>query len=153
MSTGHSDLKSGFSQLEATLQEYFGKKAPALPSAWKEIIVKFSPYVMLIILVISLPALLALLGVGSMLLPFSYVGGLGAGYQYTLSLVSSVITIVLSALAIPGLFKRQIGAWRLLFYSTLLQMVINLVTLNLGGFIIGGAISLYILFQVKELYK
>ncbi|KKU12762.1 MAG: Chromate transporter, partial [Parcubacteria group bacterium GW2011_GWC2_45_7] len=55
-------------------------------------------------------------------------------------------------LAIPGLFKRQEKAWKLLYYATLLGGLQNIVTMQIGG-LIGTLVSLYLLFQVKGYYK
>jgi predicted membrane protein len=60
--------------------------------------------------------------------------------------------IVLQLMAIPGLFKRQEKAWRLMFYSSVLSLVQQLFSFNLGGMVIGAIISFYFLFQVKSKY-
>ena len=74
------------------------------------------------------------------------------GFSYTLGLVFSLGQIILELFAIPGLFKRQAKAWRLMFYSSLIYLVGQLISFNLGSVILGGAISFYFLFQVKSKY-
>lgn len=69
------DMKSYLSGLENVCEEYLVKKAPALPEGAKEAIVKFGPWIALILLVLSAPVLLGLLGLGTVLMPFSYLGG------------------------------------------------------------------------------
>jgi hypothetical protein len=140
----------GITQLETTLEGVFVKKLPALPANVKEIIVKFSPWIALVGLVMTLPTLLAALGLTGMM-----SGYLGYGYRfgYSISWWISIASMVLMAIALPGLFKRKMSAWKLMFYSSLVMAVYNLITMNLGSLIIGTGISLYILFQVKSYYK
>lgn len=144
---------SPLTQLEETLDLYFGKKAPALPTAWKEVIVKFAPWLTLFFLILSLPALLAVFGIGALLSPFSFLGGANGGVTYLVSMVLLAVSVVLEALAVPGLFKRSKSGWKFIFYSTLVSLLSNVVSFNLGGIVIGGLISFYILFQIKSYYK
>lgn len=148
-----ADLKTNMNQLEKVLDLYLRQKAPALPKNIKEIIVKFSPYIILIMLIISLPAILAVLGIGTLLTPFSYLGGIHYGFTYILGLVVLAVSLVLEVIALPGLFKQKKQAWNLIYYSTLINAVHSLLIFNLGSLIIGTLISLYILFQIKEYYK
>jgi hypothetical protein len=148
-----SDVKSGLRQLEDLLAEYLVKKAPALPNNVKEIIVKFAPWVTLIVMLMTLPLVLAVFGLGAIFAPFSFLGGLHTGVSYMISIALSAVALVLEALAIPGLFKRSRGGWNLVFYSALVQAVESAVTFNLGGLVIGSLVSLYFLFQIREYYK
>ncbi len=138
-------------QLEKTLQTYLYDKAPHLPPQWQEVLVKFLPFLTILFVVLSLPVLLAALGVGAFLSPFMLMGG-GLG-SYSLMLVIFGISVVLEAMAIPGLFNKSAKAWRLLYWSTLVNALYNFFTFNLVGFIVGGAISLYLLFQIKKYYS
>lgn len=148
-----SDYKSYLKKLEDLLSEYLVKKAPALPANIKEAIVKFAPWATLVILILTLPLVLAVFGLGAILAPLSFLGGVTAGTNYILTLVFSGISLVLEAMAIPGLFKRAKSAWNLVFYAALLGGIQNIVSFNLGGLLIGTLLSLYILFQVREYYK
>jgi hypothetical protein len=144
-------IQASLSQLEKTLEGYF-KKAPALPAGLKELIVKFAPWLILISLILLLPAILAALGLSALFLPASYLGGVGFGLNYTIAMIISIGTIILEVMALPGLFKRQLSAWRLVFYATLVSALASLIQLNLVGLIVGTAIGLYLLFQVKSYY-
>jgi len=137
-------------QIEMKLEDIFVRKLPALPASIKEIIVRFGPWIALVALVFSLPTLLGALGLSALMMP-----GWGYSYRfgYNMAWWISIVSMVLVALALPGLFKRKISAWRLMFYSALIMAVYNLVTVNLGGLIIGTGISMYILFQIKSYYK
>ena len=151
------DAKASFNQLETLLEDYLGKKAPAMPDNIKETLVSFAPYLAIIGVVLAVPGILALLGAGAMVGPFSAF--LGAGYMihygasYFIGMAGLVVTAVLEALAISGLFKRSMGAWRLMYYSVLVSLVTSVFQGSLFGGLIGTLIGLYILFQVKAKYK
>ena len=150
MSTSY---KTYLRQIEDTLAEYLVKKAPALPSNVKEAIVKFAPWVTVIMLILTLPLLLAVFGIGAMFAPFSFMGGVSAGTSYLLTLVFTVVQIILEVMAVPGLFKNERRSWDLLFYAALVGVVQNVITFNVGGLLIGSLLYLYLLFQVREYYK
>jgi hypothetical protein len=128
------------------------KSIPGLPDNVKELIVKLSPWFAVISMLMLAPLILAAFGISAIALPFSYLGGLHMGFGYTLGLVFSFGMIVLELMAIPGLFKRAQKAWRLMFYVTLLSLVQQLFSFNLGGMVISAVISFYFLFQVKSKY-
>jgi hypothetical protein len=140
-------------QLEEFLELYLVKKAPALPPDIKEAIVKFGPWVILILMLMTLPLVLTFLGIGAALTPFSFAWGVSRGFSYLISMILSLIMLILQAIALPGLFKRSLKSWYLVFYSTLVYAVESALTFSLGGLIIGVPLSLYILFQIKEYYS
>jgi len=148
-----ASYKTYLNQLEDLLHQYLVKKAPALPANVKEAIVKFAPWATLIIFILTLPAILVIFGLGGLVAPFSFLGGLTAGTAFILTFAFSGVQLILEAMAIPGLFKNQRRAWNLLYWATLLGGVQNIVTFNVGSLIIGTLLSLYILFQVREYYK
>ena len=132
------------------LDFYLVKKAPfQLPAEVKEFLVKFGPWIALVLLLLSLPGLLLMLGVGTAFMPFG-----GAAYMIGFSYLTIVLLaqLVLLGLALPGLFKRKMSAWRLIFYSQLVGIVFSLLSGSIVGGIIGGLIGLYILFQIRPLY-
>nr|AIA15091.1 Unknown Function [uncultured bacterium] len=153
MATTNTSLKSYVQQLEDQLDLYLGKKAPQLPESWRAAIVKIAPWITLILLILAAPALLALLGLGIALSPAAFMGGANAGFSYVVTILATVVVLVLEAMAIPGLMKREKRGWNLLYYSTLVSAVQNLLTLNIGSLIIGTLLSLYILFQIRSYYK
>ena len=132
------------------LDFYLVKKAPfQLPAEVREFFVKFGPWIALVFLVLSLPALLVMLGIGTAFMPFG-----GAVYTVGFSFATLVLLaqLVLLAVALPGLFKRKMSAWRLIFYSQLVGILFQLLMGSFLGAIIGGLIGLYILFQIRPLY-
>jgi hypothetical protein len=136
--------------LIATLDEYFVKKAPfQIPDAGKEFLVRFGPWISLVLLILLMPLLLFALGVGTLLVPF---GGVGYATGFGLSAILACVQIVLIAAALPGLFARRMSGWTLLFYEQLLSIVAGLLRGSIVGTLVGAIIGLYILFQVREKY-
>jgi len=153
-----SNFKSLMGQLESNLDEYLGKKAPQIPSKWKELLVKIAPYLAILGVVLGVPAVLALFGLSTFLVPMSTIGGMVSGRPflgigYIVSVIFLAGVIVLEALSISPLFRRSKTGWNYMFYAALLGAVQNLLSFNIGGLVIGTLLSLYILFQVKEFYK
>jgi hypothetical protein len=158
MAQKNADLKQGLGQLEETLEVYLVKKAPfSIPENWKELIVQFAPYLTILGIVVSVPAVLAVLGLGALVSPFTAFLGpryaLSYSFNYILSMVTLAVVIILEAMAVPGLFKRQEKAWRFLFYASLAHVVSGFLGGDWVGMIIGALLSWYVLFQVKEYYK
>jgi hypothetical protein len=132
------------------LDFYLVKKAPfQLPDGAKEWIVQFGPWITVVLLILTLPLLLVALGLGTILMPF---GGVGYASGFGILTLFVVVEIGLMIAALPGLFNRKMGGWRLLFYSQLISIVYSLLSRNIVSGLIVGVISLYILFQVRPLY-
>jgi len=137
--------------LETTLEKYFGKQAPQLPKSVKKAIVDFGPWLLILAILASIPSLIALLGF-SYSAPFYYRAWSRSSYGIA-SMIIPLIASGFSLVALPGLFKKSLKAWRLLFYSSLIYLLGNIVDLNLVNFVITAAISWYVLFQIKSYYK
>lgn len=153
-----SELKKNMSQLEAILDKYLREKAPSLPKNWKDFLVKIVPYLAIIGVILGVPTVLVLLGLNTVGLPFLMVGGAMTGrpflgVSYLVANLFFIATLVLQALAISPLFKRQEKGWRYLYYAALVGGVASLIRFDLVGLIIGTGLPLYLLFQVKEYYK
>lgn len=153
-----SDFQKNVSQLETVLDKYLREKAPSLPKNWKEFLVKIVPYFTILGVVLGVPAVLALLGMGTIFIPFSTIGGIMTGrpflgLNYLIQALFLVIILVLEALAISPLFRKDKKGWQYLYYVALLNGVVNLFSFNLAGLIIGTGLSLYLLFQIKEYYR
>ena len=132
------------------LDFYLVKKAPfAIPDEGREWIVKFGPWITVVLLILTLPLLLVALGLGTMLVPF---GGVGYATGFGLATIVLIVEIGLMVAALPGLFARKMAGWRLLFYSQLVSIAYSLLTGSIVGGLLFGLISLYILFQVRPLY-
>jgi len=153
-----TDFRSMFEKLEVILGEYLGEKAPQLPKTWKEVLVKFAPYLAIVGVIVGVVGFLALLGLGTFIVPLGTIGGMITGrpflgFSFILNIVFLGAMVLFEGLAIPGLFSRSKKAWTFLYWSALVGVVQNVVSFNVGGLVIGGLLSLYFLFQVKEYYK
>lgn len=148
-----STMPQFLDQLNSVLDEYLVKKAPALPENIKEAIVKYGPYLIIVGLVLSVPSLLLVLGIGAVAAPLVALGGVNTGAQFTFGILVSFVSLILQALSLPGLFKRSLSGWNFSYYSALISAIANLISFNLGGLVIGALISFYILFQIKSYYK
>jgi hypothetical protein len=133
------------------LDFYLVKKAPfQIPQGGREIIVRFGPWITLILLILTLPLLLFALGIGAVFIPF---GGIGYASGFGVLTIFVIVEIGLMIAALPGLFARKMAGWRLLFYSQLVSIVYNVLSGSIVGGLLFGLISLYILFQVRALYQ
>lgn len=152
------NLKDAFGQLEETLETYLVDKAPfSIPDNIKELIVKLAPYLVILRIIVSVPAILTVFGLGMIFSPFSPMMGVRwgvyFGFNYTLAMLILGVSLVIEALAVSYLFKRQEKGWRLMFYASLIYFVSDLINGGLFGALIGALIFWYILFQVKEKYE
>src|SRR3989344_3944063 len=105
-----TNSKNPLAQLEETLNEYFGKKAPALPQNIKEIIVKIAPYLVIISLIFTIPAILVLFGLGSLATVLSPMGGANSAAGVPAMWIGIVLLIpvaILEIMAVPGLFSKM----------------------------------------------
>jgi len=148
----HKD-KSLLKQLEDFLQLHLVTKAPyTLSPKVKEFIVKFTPWAAVIVFVLTLPLVLGALGLGLLYSPFLLLGGMHGYSTNILSLLLFAVTIVLELMAIPGLFKRQMGAWNLMYYAVLIRTIADLLQFQVVSALL-AVVSLYLLFQVRSYYK
>ncbi len=154
---GGTNLKGSISKFEAFLDEYMVKKAPfALPTGLKEFLVAVAPYITIVAAILSIPIILAAIGLSAFLTPFSILAGNGFGWGFfsIISLLVAAVTLTMEVIAVPGLFKRTRSAWRLIFYASIASVLGSIISISgvLSG-IIGAIIGWYILFQIKDMYK
>lgn len=137
--------------LEKELEPIFLQKFPPFPDTVKEFIAQYGPYIILILSVIGVMGLLTALGVGGAL--FGMGGAaVGIGFNYYISIALGIVTLVMYLMAFSPLKARKRAGWNLLYYALLIGLVSNLVQLSIFGFIIGGLIGFWILFQIREKY-
>jgi hypothetical protein len=80
-------------------------------------------------------------------------GGIGYASGFGMLTIGVIVEIGLMIAALPGLFARKMAGWRLLFYSQLVSIAISMLSGNIIGGLLFGLIGLYILFQVRMLYR
>jgi hypothetical protein len=132
------------------LDFYLVKKAPfQIPHGGREWIVKFGPWITVVLLILTLPLLLMALGIGAVFVPF---GGVGYATGFGVLTIFVIAEIGLMIAALPGLFARKMAGWQLLFYSQLVSIVYNVLSGSIVGGLLFGLIGLYILFQIRPLY-
>ena len=148
---GQTSSEQAPKDLIGFLDFYLVKKAPIqLPDNAKEWIVQYGPWITIVILVLTLPLLLAVLGIGTVLMPFA---GIGYATGFGFVAIGVIIEIALTVMALPGLFARKMSGWTLLFYARLVSLVANLLSGAVVSALVVALISLYVLFQVRPLYK
>jgi len=140
--------------MEVFFDTYLNKKIPFhLPPSAKEFIVKYGPWISLVLMLIALPGILALVGLQSYYTPFAMVYGYHIGIMGMLSELITLVVFVMEGAALPGLFKRSLKGWQMLYYAALVSALGQLISFNLVGLIVGLALSMYFLFQVRGYYK
>ena len=132
------------------LDFYLVKKAPfQIPEQGREWIVKFGPWITVVLMILLLPVLLVALGIGAVFMPF---GGVHYAAGFGLLTIVIIVEFGLMIAALPGLFARKMSGWTLLFYSQLVSIVYNVLGGNIVGGLLMGLIALYILFQIRTKY-
>jgi hypothetical protein len=133
------------------LDYYLVKKAPfQIPDAGREFLVKFGPWIMLVLMLLTLPLILFLLGLGTVLSPF---GGVSSMASWGVTSILILVQFGMRAIALPGLFARKMMGWNLAFYSVGVGLLASILSIyGIVGGLIGALISLYLLFQIRSLY-
>lgn len=159
--------------VENKLDELFVKKAPALPEGFKEWLVKYLPWINLVLGLFSLYSVYVIwhwAHYANNLI--NYANEISAAYGGTqiaadrlsvgiwIGLVFLTIETLLYIVAFPATRARKKSGWNLLFYALIVNVLYGVVMLftSYGGFgtllgsLIGTAIGLYILFQIRAKY-
>lgn len=137
-------------------------QAPALPVAWRETLVKVTPWFALIFGVLALIlGLMGILGAGAVtaVAPLAGTNGGILALWVWVAVAALLVQGVLLLVAYPSLKKGVLKGWNMLFLLELVWLVsrvIDILSFNLMGIVsalIGAAIGFYILFQIKSYYK
>jgi hypothetical protein len=162
--------------LEKSLNEIFGEKAPyKIPKSGRETLVKIAPWLSLASGIFGIISALGLWRAAHRVNEVinsvnQFSAAFGAPVQkaptlglfFWLSLVMLVVFALLALLAFPGLkAKKKTTGWNLMFFSSIASVLYGLVSLfydgggvsSFVGTLIGTAIGLYLLFQVRSHYK
>jgi hypothetical protein len=146
-----TDTSQAPKDLIGFLDYYLVQKAPfQIPEAGREMIVKFGPWVLLVLLLLTLPLVLFVLGIGTVVMPF---GGVQYAAGFGFAAIFLILYYILWIASMPGLFARKKSGWNLAFYGQLLSIVHSLASGAILGAIVGGLIGLYLLFQVRTKYS
>lgn len=142
-----------------TLEPYFTSKSPIqLPKDWKEGIVKYAHYVILVVSILLILPLLAMILGGTLFALFAWTS-----FGNILTLVATVLTafsVILYMMSYSGIKEHSEKGWTLVYYSTMISALSAIVSwighpLWIND-LLGGAISLiiglFILFQVRDYF-
>jgi predicted neutral ceramidase superfamily lipid hydrolase len=166
---------SNLQTVENSLDNVFVKKAPELPKGGKDLLVEFVPWLCLIGGIFSLLSVVALwnwarsvnhLADYANSLSAAYGGGAAVSTSHWtvsvwLSLIVLGITAIMYILAFSPLKNHRKAGWNLLFYALLLNLAYGIIVAftdyggpsSLVGSLIGTAIGLYLLFQIRSRYS
>lgn len=132
------------------LEYYLVTKAPfQLPESTKEWIVKYAPWIDIVLLVLFAPLILFALGLGTIAIPFMGAGAVDGAFDILLLIVQIGLMIA----ALPGLFARKKSGWNFSFFSTVSNLIFSLANGSVIGGLLSTLISLYFLFQVRSYYR
>jgi lysylphosphatidylglycerol synthetase-like protein (DUF2156 family) len=133
--------------LEKELLPLFTSKAPfQLSTEWKEFIIKVTPFIMLILVPLTVFAI-GLTAIASIF------ATLTTNLRWSLATIVILVALVCSLLSIKGLFDRKREGWVWSYYAFLLILLSDLLHFNIIDAIITFLISGYFLFQIREYYK
>jgi hypothetical protein len=154
-----------FESFTEFLDFYLAKKAPQLPVGVKEFLVKIFPYLSLLGVILStifvIIGVVAALGLGALSVTLGALNGSGlnTGAGFFISALFSIAQLVLSIMALPGLFAKKVKGWTYSYYGIYLSAAGSLVSavlfrsFDIVSPIIGFAIGAYFLFQLRKYYK
>ena len=143
--------------LEGWLAPIFAQ-APHLPASFREFLATIAPWLSLIFGILGLIALLSagvLLSVASL----SFMTGGISEVAWVISVLAGLIAAVLQILAFSPLKKRQKKGWNYIFYGTIITTAAAIIEIAIGygssaiGTVIGTVIGLWLLFEVRPLYR
>lgn len=167
-------MSSVLANLETKLGELY-KSAPNLPEKYRKLLVDWVPWLSLAAGVLSLWAAWMIWHWVHLVAPVvDYLDSISAYYRtgpvivatnhWSLMLWVSIIVLLAEAviylLAFPGLRAKKKNGWDMLFYGALLNIAYGIAVLftSYGGFgqligtVIGTAVGLYFLYQVRSYY-
>lgn len=137
--------------LTKALADLFAK-LPHLPQSAHRIVVKLTPWANLLGLLLALPAIFSLIGLGALAGPLMSMGGSWA-YYYGYGVIFAIALTILHGLAAKPLFDHKASGWQYLYYSILVAGLESLLMGDIVGLIIGTGISLYLLFEVRPAFR
>lgn len=154
-------------KLEDQLAPLF-KDLPEIPKGFKEFLVQYWPIIALVVGALQLLAAIGLLGSVAATSMFLTTAGYAAGVAYTginlfaayIGIALLLINAIIFFLAFSPLTKKAKKGWDLLFLSTIINLVYGASQVFIGysgfssliGSLVGTAIGLYLLFQIRSYY-
>jgi hypothetical protein len=147
-----SEHTGPYALLEKELAPLFLDRLPPVSVGVKEGFVKYFPWITLVLMVLLLPVVILAFGLGAVLSPLSFLGGLGSGVFYIISVGLTGLVLVLDLLALNGLFNRKRRGWVLAYYAQLVSIVSSILSFSIFSILLAAGF-MYLLFQVRSYYK
>lgn len=131
------------------------KEIPHLPLKVKEILVQIIPWLAILGAVLS-----AIAGVQYILLAFGIrqvIDPVGSDAYLLIVGILSLVAAYIAFLSFPLLKERNYTGWVLLFWSTVLSVLMSVISLlfnmaSIIGVLISAAVGFYLTFEIEELY-
>lgn len=134
-----------------TVGDYY-KKLPELPKGGRDMVVTIVPWLSIVFGVLGIIGSLVALGLFSSLAPFALLGGVQAVNQGMVLILLGLVSSVLMVLAFPGTRAHKEKGWKLLYYSEVVSLISNVVTLSIVG-VAFTLIGFYFLYQIRSYYR
>lgn len=130
--------------------EVFFAKFPQLPYSFRDQLVMYGPYLILIagIAEIFNSGILNILNLGFQ--PMWLNNDIFFGTYYLFIFFSILIGIIL-ILSFKPLLHKKLTGWRMLFYANLLYFIVSLIAGDVGGLVL-NLVGIYLLFQIRRYY-
>lgn len=151
LDTNENPIPGAPAILEKELEPFFLKTLPPLPDNLKEGLVKYWPWVLLVLLVLSVPMLLALLGMSAALNSAMATSGMPGGTLYYVWIVIFLGSMGLTILGLMGLFKKTRQGWVFMYYAQWLTVISHILFLSIFG-ILMSFVWIYFLYQIRSYY-
>jgi len=133
------------------VEGYF-EKLPALPKNAQSSIVSITPWLALIFGILGVATALVGLGVFTFLAPLALLTGIRSTGQGFIIVILGLVSSLFLLASFPGAQKRQEKGWRFIYYSQVVSLVADVVTLSLSG-VIFSLIGFYFIYQIRGYFK
>lgn len=141
--------------LEGWLAPIFAK-APHLPPNIRQTLTKIAPWLALIGGILGVLGFLSAGAFGS-IVSLSFLGMGMVSITWYVAVLIGLIAAVLDLLAYKPLSKMSKKGWDFLFYGTVLMTASSIIDIAIGygmtGNLIGDIVGLWLLFEVREMYR
>ena len=139
-------------KLENLFHTYLYEQAPPMPPEARQTIMRYLPWAVIFIIVLQISSIVSFFQLTSLFVALGYIYTLGWGPLGYIGIMLLVFAVIFEITALPELFKHTKKGWQFLYYAILIGMVNDILSLNILNALFVGVISLYILFQIRELY-
>lgn len=142
--------------LDLELEKIF-QNAPHLPKKAIDILVKITPYLVLISgLYFVVGGLRSIFGINNFYLIFNFWKGISPVYFYLIGLLQ-ILAGAISIVAYKPLKNRGLVGWSALFGLTILELAMNIISViflgsGVFGLLLSLVISLFVLYEIKPEY-